>query len=364
MLRETYNMTKGWDRRYKLDASKISESDRWAYVFWYYNRGGRVRFDYHRFRGQAEPYSRELSKNSTRTGRYENSQYVVKLLGIRAAIAHMHAQDWFDHPSKRVNLAKTAPTPPGKKKSVGGTANTAPTPTEKKKSPGDLAYERYSADKATLGWKRQLERLGDVADLYEREAAAAGKTPERDDDAWADGALEAISAEMSAIRQAHAAELKTNLAQNGISTEVAIGDKGEPSISVKIERKNAKGKVEKIEEIDAAPVDYVILPGDRIDDIAKRLSGDVNRWRLAKRIIANLNPDIANIDLIRIGQTIQVPGEYITVPNMSLKKLVAEYYPNVPEGDAIQYLKYLNGLNHNRGDVINVGDVILVPAIR
>jgi hypothetical protein len=332
MLRDGYRLTKAWDRKYDLDPSDITEDDRWAYVFWYYNRGSKVRKDYHRFGGKAAPYSRALAANSPRTGKYESSQYVVKLCGIREAIAHMHQHGWFES----LHEPSPAAVMPERKPDVGPL-------------PADTAYEALKREESKLSWQERLQRLAAVADLYEK-AGKSGKASEE----YVDVALELVAEEIRAIRVAHAGELRSETAQGSTKVTAAVDAEGESSVTVDIAG----------ESVEASVVDYEILPGDRLNDIAIRLSGDPNKTALVRRTIRALNPDIKDINVIVLGSTIQVPGEYITVPRVKLTALLEKYYPGVDAADALRYIKYLNGLNHDRGDKISPGDVILVPAIR
>jgi len=60
---------------------------------------------------------------------------------------------------------------------------------------------------------------------------------------------------------------------------------------------------------------YVVKAGDSLSAIAAKLLGDPMRWKE----IFNINPDIADPNVIRIGQTIKIPAGAVASSTDPLK---------------------------------------------
>lgn len=331
-LRRLYQLTYRWDTDYDLNSHAISENDRWMYAAFAYNRGmGNVEDDYHRFKGRSAPYAKAMFRRVN-----ESAEYVNKMFGIRAAFAHMYAHGGLTH----------VPMPAPQKDVVPA-----------KKLPADLAFERYIHQASQLHATAKLQALRKIYDLYEnadqlRDISVAYVTAQMD----------LVSGMMTDIRIENASTLRKKYGDRDTQVAIDVDQKtGEETLDVAVHfRADYNG-----EKVRASIVEYEVQPGDRLHDIAIRLCGDRNKVGLVKRVIADLNSDIEDLDVIYRKQIINVPGSYITVPRgAKMKDLLRKYYPDVPSRDAIFYLKFLNGKNHADGDIIKVGEVILVPAIR
>ncbi|MBF0403034.1 transglycosylase SLT domain-containing protein [Candidatus Magnetominusculus xianensis] len=80
LLKDNYDLTKGWDRLYKINPKTVSNNDRWLWAFWSYNSSpSTVARYYNKLRGK--PANFALHSDS-----YENANYVNKIFGIREAL--------------------------------------------------------------------------------------------------------------------------------------------------------------------------------------------------------------------------------------------------------------------------------------
>ena len=355
-LKDLYNQTFKWDKRYGIDPETVNWHDRWAFAFWSYNRGpGLVRRDYNRCRGSTEEYMKYYENRAeshpnrlSRANARQTLNYVPKLFGIREALKE---------------LVKNPQLLEGKA--------VAQQESIQQKSPADVAFEKFCKQRDVErenNVKLSLHTLRDQFTELERIAEMYSNETELHSSEYIETALSVIVKTREIVQLAHEAVITKrdaadvgNADNESVLTEVGVNDHGVITIRVTINDVETEAEV----------VDYQVQPGDRLKDIARRLSGDPNKVSLVMRVIADLNPEIEDVNKIRRGQVIQVPGEYIVVPRVKLSELVAEYYPGVAEHDAICFLKFLNGKNHLRyqktgssGDMIKIGDVILVPAIR
>ncbi|MBF0556645.1 MAG: transglycosylase SLT domain-containing protein [Nitrospirae bacterium] len=80
LLKDNYNLTKGWDRQYHINPKTVSNNDRWLWAFWSYNSSpNSVAHFYRKLRGKPAKFS--IYSDSD-----ENANYVNKIFGIRAAL--------------------------------------------------------------------------------------------------------------------------------------------------------------------------------------------------------------------------------------------------------------------------------------
>jgi hypothetical protein len=322
-LKDLKNMTYRWDGR--KTNPKISESDRWLWAFWSYNRGpGKVKRYYRLLKGDVKRYAQKVRRYNT-----ESSNYINKLFGLRLAL-----RDKFYNNNKKFAVVKS---------------------NDKIKTKADKLYEQYVDGESKLTPAKKLQRLETIKKEYTLDLKNNRHT-----ETWVEAAIDVIETEMADVKREHAQEFSrkrnytsktNNLAKIITSVDVAPQG-GELTAGVQ------KGD----QRIDVDITVYEVLPGDSIDDIALRLSGDVNNRFMVKQLIKDLNPEIKEPDKIFPGQKIKVPAKYAEVPNKKLVELVKEWYSNQPIQDAIWYLKYLNGINPQKG-AIRPGDVILVPVL-
>lgn len=383
---------------------RISDNDRWLWAFWAYNRGpGKVKGYYKRLRGNPTNYARTISRVNR-----ENSNYVNKIFGIRLALKDILSG------SIQESAASASPLPPAPTRTQTGGSS--------KITKADLLYEEFLKNRTKLTPVQQLVALETIIDAYEsdlkykrhkktyvysaikvvekelskiddeqiqteadklykqyvknesrlspgkklqtlemiKEKYEADLKKGRHSKSWISATLEAIEDEMSDIKADNKKAfvhkrnyaVKRNGGQSNIETTVDVDEKGNELIATV--RKNGKA-------IDVDIVNYTILPGDRINDIALRLSGDRNNKNIVKQLIVDLNPEIENLNQIHRGQVIKVPGQYIEVPRKRLSQILKEYYPNQSPANAEPFLKFLNGLRKNQ--TIRPGDTILVPVL-
>ncbi|MBF0119609.1 MAG: transglycosylase SLT domain-containing protein [Desulfobacterales bacterium] len=80
LLKDNYNLTYLWDRKYNLNSKKITNNDRWLWALWSYNRSpGIVSKYYFKLKGKTKDFA-FCSDN------VENSNYVNKIFGIREVL--------------------------------------------------------------------------------------------------------------------------------------------------------------------------------------------------------------------------------------------------------------------------------------
>jgi len=386
-LKQLYAKTYEWEGK-KLPADcSYDDSNRWAWCFWSYNRGpGKVKMYYKKFKGNPSSYSSHISAINS-----ENSNFVNKMFGIKAALKsyvtreqqlyvdadkkteadnlYSNYQEQKDNMEVRERLLELEMI---KKKFKEETAEKQDSTVstrmnvideevvslknvqkeEKVITDADLGYQEYLRLSNSLSPREKLQKLEEVKKAY-----IGDRKKKRHSNSYVQASLDVVESEMNSVREENkeAFSKRTNYAvdEGNVKVEVSMNETGEAEASVQYDGTT----------IDADIVSYKVLYGDKFNDIARRLSGDVNKVHIVKRMIIDLNPEIRNINKIYLGQRIKVPGKYIEVGRVKLKDLLSKYYPKVPRQDAEYYLKYLNGKTPGK-DTIRPGEIILVPVIR
>lgn len=327
LLKDEYNKTYAWEGKKRLKDANYLDSNRWAWAFWAYNRGpGKVKRTFKQINGNSDLYAQRLSKQ----GWSETANYVNKLFGIREALKIMYENgELGDYVVPNYQDGYTIET-------------------QKSLTEADRMYDQYIEEVRTMDHLQRLIRLQTIKGKYEQDLIKG-----RHNIIYVDAAIAVINKEMAELRQSEAEELESESTTNGTMAHIEVGRDGEMDLTV----------MENNEVIDAEIASYRIQPGDTLDKITTWLSSNPNKKAFILELIISLNPEIKDINKIQLGQNIKVPGKYIEVPNVKLSTLVEKYYPGQTESEAVRYIKWLNGRDHDKGGVISPGEIILVPAI-
>ncbi|OGL46097.1 MAG: hypothetical protein A2161_09540 [Candidatus Schekmanbacteria bacterium RBG_13_48_7] len=388
-LKDLYELTYSWEGKKVPDNCSFDDSNRWMWAFWSYNRGpGKVKIYFKKFKGDPEEYAEHIKRINI-----ENSNYVNKIFGVKTALKSYvyDEQKLFAGISEKTEADRLFENYAGKrgdfsmedriqrldaiKKAYGDELKTGKhtidyvnntvqmidkeidsikvtVQDEKIKTNADKMYEDYVKVGKTLSPQERLQQLEKI-----RESYLSDPENKKHGSDYVQATLDVIDDEMGGIKEENK-ELfsKKNtyeIKDQKLNVDVSISAEGESEATVQY-----NGEI-----VDADIVTYRILYGDKMNDIAKRLSGDVNKVHIVKDMIINLNPEIKNLNRIYVNQEIKVPGKYIEVEDENLDQILKQYYPRVPIGDAEYYVKYLNNKTPGK-DLITKGEVILVPVIR
>ncbi|MBF0344777.1 MAG: transglycosylase SLT domain-containing protein [Nitrospirae bacterium] len=147
LLKDNYNLTLAWDRVYKINGEKITNSDRWLWAFWAYNRSPKsVSQYYKKFRGNPKPFATSVDNK-------ENANYVSKIFAIREVLKE-YTQ--------------------GSQGETAGSAKT--TKKAKKKTLADTQYAAYKKTWYSMSLPERLESLEQIKKSYLAESVTAKKS--------------------------------------------------------------------------------------------------------------------------------------------------------------------------------------------
>ncbi|MBF0318392.1 MAG: transglycosylase SLT domain-containing protein [Nitrospirae bacterium] len=128
LLKDNYNLTKGWDRAFKINPKTITNNDRWLWAFWSYNCSPNTVSRYYKeFRGKPGKFASHVNNN-------ESANYVNKIFGIREAL--------------RAYVVKSNKSP------------------RKEKSPADKLYGQYFKTWFTMPLPERLDILLEIKQQY------------------------------------------------------------------------------------------------------------------------------------------------------------------------------------------------------
>ncbi|MBF0316937.1 MAG: transglycosylase SLT domain-containing protein [Nitrospirae bacterium] len=145
LLKDNYNLTLAWDRVYKINGAKVTNSDRWLWAFWAYNRSPKsVSHYYKKFGGNPKPFATSVDNN-------ESANYVSKIFAIREVLKEY--------------VVSSQPAP------VDAKASKA-----KKKSPADKEYARYKKTWYSQNLPQRLENLEQIKRMYLAEGVVSKKS--------------------------------------------------------------------------------------------------------------------------------------------------------------------------------------------
>ncbi|KJU85230.1 hypothetical protein MBAV_002576, partial [Candidatus Magnetobacterium bavaricum] len=148
LLKDNYNLTLAWDRVYKINGAKVTNSDRWLWAFWSYNRSPKsVSHYYKKFRGNPKPFAANVDNN-------ESANYVSKIFAIREVLKEY--------------VVNSQPAP--------SNAKASKTLKAKKISPADKEYAQYKKTWYSQDLPQRLESLQQIKRMYLSEGVVSKKS--------------------------------------------------------------------------------------------------------------------------------------------------------------------------------------------
>lgn len=376
LLKENYERTKKWDKEFGFNSTSIPSGERWHWAMWQYNAGiSIVKSKYKLLKGRSALYPNYQTNSESRN-------YVAKIFGIRSALAFLLKKDPLLSTPKNFSEADRAYanflekdlTPQesiselrkiremylkesGKKHTkqyvegvlavVDGKIKTLSALVQSIDENPDLKRYREKFNR-----KSPQEKLALLREIKEKYQAQLDRADSGQGDAI--DILDFVEKEMGNVLGKDIDLSSIHLDQYQAS--FGVSKNGELTVRITEEG-------ERNVETYADVIDYNVQAGDTINLVARRLSGSPNKEASVKSIIVKLNPDIGDINSIKVGQNIKVPGEFVRA-NKKLPDLLKEYYPGYDASTAEAHLKYLNGVALHKGEKISGDDIILVPIVR
>ncbi|MBF0606387.1 MAG: transglycosylase SLT domain-containing protein [Candidatus Magnetobacterium sp. LHC-1] len=144
LLKDNYKLTLAWDRVYKINGAKVTNSDRWLWAFWAYNRSPKsVAKYYKQFRGDPKPFADGVDNN-------ESANYVSKIFAIREVL-----KEYVVNSQVVISGTKGAKTA--------------------KKSQADKEYAQYKKTWYSQDLPQRLESLEQIRRMYLAEGVVSKK---------------------------------------------------------------------------------------------------------------------------------------------------------------------------------------------
>ncbi|MBF0590482.1 MAG: transglycosylase SLT domain-containing protein [Nitrospirae bacterium] len=156
LLKDNYNLTLAWDRAYKTNGNKVTNSDRWLWAFWAYNRSPKTVSHYYRkFGGNPKPFAANVDNS-------ESANYVSKIFAIREVLKEYVLNSQLD--SRLNSKSATSKTKVSKTRKI---------------SPADREYAQYKKTWYAQNLPQRLESLEQIKKMYLADGVVSknGKTP-------------------------------------------------------------------------------------------------------------------------------------------------------------------------------------------